>query len=438
MRVEFKRTAANFQVWAGLHNDAGTPTVYVLDQAAGLVQVLSDGSYTYLYGNDRLAQQSTSETEYFLTDALGSVRQLTNSDGEITLNRSYDPYGNVLASSGDGVSTFAFTGEQVDIYSNLLYLRARYYSTATGRFMSRDTWQGDANQPMSYNPWLFGFANPTKYYDPTGKTTVIRNLGIYTNEVGASDWQSDEINTVEGALLDIANAYANAYRDELIRRFFEEGCNPYGNLIYFIQHQILNSPNSTFLRLHKGRVTFRRKASSVSWWGEDISSQEIWVYQNVRARDVATNPRFIVHEMGHAFENVLADTIKQEIGPTKYQQKGVGRFGLTKELWWRSYPEKDEKNGGFAGAFQDWQWSRNKGLYDDNGTPDYYKDDKDGRLDIFADMFTGWVYNQWEESKDKKNWSPTGTLRANYMGSNMPVWIFEAVSIRLGEGYSYR
>ena len=108
--------------------NAGTPVRYVLDQAAGLVQVLSDGSYTYLYGNDRLAQQSISETEYFLTDALGSVRQLVDSEGEITLNRSYDPYGNVLASSGSGVSTFAFTGEQMDSYSNLLFLRARYYS----------------------------------------------------------------------------------------------------------------------------------------------------------------------------------------------------------------------------------------------------------------------------------------------------------------------
>jgi YD repeat-containing protein len=118
-------------VYNGLGNrvsqtlNAGTPTVYVLDQAAGLVQVLSDGSYTYLYGNDRIAQQSTSETEYFLTDELGSVRQLTNSEGEITLNRSYDPYGNVLGSSGNGVSTFAFTGEQMDSYSNLSNLRAR-------------------------------------------------------------------------------------------------------------------------------------------------------------------------------------------------------------------------------------------------------------------------------------------------------------------------
>jgi RHS repeat-associated protein len=151
--------------------NAGTPTVYVLDQAVGLVQILSDGGYTYLYGNDRIAQQSTEDTEYFLTDALGSVRQLTNSEGEITLNRSYDPYGNVLASEGSGESVFAFTGEQMDSYSKLLFLRARYYSLSTGRFMSRDSWQGDTNQPMSYNAWLYGYANPMRYADPTGLIT---------------------------------------------------------------------------------------------------------------------------------------------------------------------------------------------------------------------------------------------------------------------------
>ncbi len=42
-------------------------THFVLDQAARLTQVLSDGTNTYLYGDDRIAQQSVSETEYLLT-----------------------------------------------------------------------------------------------------------------------------------------------------------------------------------------------------------------------------------------------------------------------------------------------------------------------------------------------------------------------------------
>lgn len=38
----------------------------------------------YLYGNGRIAQQGT-EMEYFLTDALGSVRQLADESGNLTL-----------------------------------------------------------------------------------------------------------------------------------------------------------------------------------------------------------------------------------------------------------------------------------------------------------------------------------------------------------------
>ena len=55
----------------------GVTTSYTLDLAAGLTQVLADGTETYLYGNGRIAQYD-SEAQYFLGDALGSVRQLVN------------------------------------------------------------------------------------------------------------------------------------------------------------------------------------------------------------------------------------------------------------------------------------------------------------------------------------------------------------------------
>jgi hypothetical protein len=34
--------------------------------------------------------------------------------------------------------------------------------------MSRDTWDGNENQPMSYNMWQYGYANPVNKTDPTG------------------------------------------------------------------------------------------------------------------------------------------------------------------------------------------------------------------------------------------------------------------------------
>ncbi len=50
----------------------GTTTHYVNYTAAGLTQVLSDGTDTYLYGLSRIAQQGTN-FQYFGVDGLGSV-----------------------------------------------------------------------------------------------------------------------------------------------------------------------------------------------------------------------------------------------------------------------------------------------------------------------------------------------------------------------------
>ncbi len=99
-----------------------TTTRYALDPAAGLTQVLSDGSNTYLYGAGRIAQYQTA-MQYFGADALGSVRQLYDASGQVIANARYDPYGNVLAQSG-AASAYGFAGEQYDAGTGLKYLWA--------------------------------------------------------------------------------------------------------------------------------------------------------------------------------------------------------------------------------------------------------------------------------------------------------------------------
>jgi len=138
---------------------------YTLDLNTGLTQVLSDGTNTYTYGVGRISQTNTS-TEYFLGDALGSVRQLTNASGAVTYAKAYDPYGVVTSTNGASQSAYGYTGEQQS--NDMVYLRSRYYASNTGRFLTRDTWGGDANSPMSYNKWLYTFGNPVKYKDPSG------------------------------------------------------------------------------------------------------------------------------------------------------------------------------------------------------------------------------------------------------------------------------
>ena len=111
---------------------------YTLDLESGLTQVLDDGKYgKYLYGTSRLAQDSGGGMEYYLTDALGSVRQVVDENGAILLSEGYRPYGEVLDQAGTGASVFGFAGEARDS-TGLSYLRARYYEPGTGRFTQID------------------------------------------------------------------------------------------------------------------------------------------------------------------------------------------------------------------------------------------------------------------------------------------------------------
>ena len=62
----------------------GQTTTFTMDLNAGLTQALSDGTNHYIYSVDRIAQTQGGGTEYFLGDALGSVRQLTSNSGAVT------------------------------------------------------------------------------------------------------------------------------------------------------------------------------------------------------------------------------------------------------------------------------------------------------------------------------------------------------------------
>jgi hypothetical protein len=58
-------------------------------------------------------------------------------------------------------------------------------------------------------------------------------------------------------------------------------------------------------------------------------------------------------------------------------------------------------------------------------------DDTDGRGEIFADMFVGWVYRCWEPDPLRPNGlSETGELRSSFMNENMPKWIYQKINGR--------
>jgi len=68
--------------------------------ASSLVQILADETNAYLYGMGRISEEQPDGWQYYLGDALGSARQLTNEAGEITLAKSYLPFGEAISEAG--------------------------------------------------------------------------------------------------------------------------------------------------------------------------------------------------------------------------------------------------------------------------------------------------------------------------------------------------
>jgi len=219
----------------------GVTTYYILDLNAGLTQVLADGTYTYLYGNERIAQYGAGGPEYFLGDALGSVRQLVDGTGAITLTKSYEPFGDVLSSQGTGTSVYGFDAELLDP-TGLVYLRARYLSTETGRFLNKDAWKGNIQIPASYNNWLFTYNNPINYYDPTGNWTCRSS----DKNFDCKQWMNEMLNKLQNAKPVGYGAWIffNTY-DQLIQKYKGNG----GVNIYFSGSGLLDIPAGSALTL---------------------------------------------------------------------------------------------------------------------------------------------------------------------------------------------
>ncbi|WP_201716722.1 RHS repeat-associated core domain-containing protein [Rossellomorea arthrocnemi] len=59
--------------------------------------------------------------------------------------------------------------------TGLHYMNARYYSSDTGRFISQDTYSGNAFDPWTQHLYTYTSNNPINYVDPTGHYDVDPN-----------------------------------------------------------------------------------------------------------------------------------------------------------------------------------------------------------------------------------------------------------------------
>ena|GEM_PF-6480580 len=128
----------------------------------------------YSFGGQTILRASTSTgLQYFLTDHLGSTVAITDSNGTLTSQQRYLPFGgtrtNVTTPNSPGTD-FGYTGQrQLDAgMGGLMDYKARFYSPILGRFIQPDTIIPNLYNSQAWNRYSYVKNNPINFNDPTG------------------------------------------------------------------------------------------------------------------------------------------------------------------------------------------------------------------------------------------------------------------------------
>ncbi|MBI3867394.1 MAG: hypothetical protein HY299_02600 [Verrucomicrobia bacterium] len=104
---------------------------------------------------------------YYTRDHLGSIRELTDSSGNVRARYAYDPYGRRTKLTGDMETDFGFAGMFWSTEASLSLALYRAYDPEVGRWLSRDPLPG-AEMLQGPNLYPYVLNDPVNYVDPSG------------------------------------------------------------------------------------------------------------------------------------------------------------------------------------------------------------------------------------------------------------------------------
>ncbi len=174
--------------YAGIRISKNSDQFYNINGVVAIEQV-GETVYTSLLGAERIRRNDT----LYLYDAHGNVVNLLGSSG-IEKVYDYDAYGNQPSIETGDENPFRYCGEYYDEETGFIYLRARYYDSTSGRFISEDThWNIDnmiyGDNPDKDNPrpddsaikqsgniYAYCMNNPVNYIDRTGNFAILDDV----------------------------------------------------------------------------------------------------------------------------------------------------------------------------------------------------------------------------------------------------------------------
>ncbi len=156
---------------------AGDIRNYVLNYALPLpsVAIVRRGTadevyYVWLPNGTLLSRiDADNNRRFYHFDEARNTSFLTNDAGNVTDTYAYSPYGATVQHEGELAQPFTYQGADGVMQegdTGLFYMRARYYDSATARFLSKDPVA--SLNPRAINPYQYAFANPLAFGDPSG------------------------------------------------------------------------------------------------------------------------------------------------------------------------------------------------------------------------------------------------------------------------------
>src|SRR5215470_13861300 len=122
--------------------------------------------------------QTTEVVTYYHSDATGSIRMITDANGQVVERHDYMPFGEEWPASSSAQRRL-YVGKERDQETALDYSGARYYAPGTGRFISPDPLTSDAIRivnPQRWNRYAYAANDPLTYGDPDGLDVIVFNF----------------------------------------------------------------------------------------------------------------------------------------------------------------------------------------------------------------------------------------------------------------------
>ena len=141
---------------------------------------------------------------FYLFNGHGDVVQLADATGNVLRDYDFDAFGVENGVDEEDTNPWRYCGEYTDLETNNVYLRNRYYSPTTGRFLTEDSVLGVSDKmpngqrianPRSLNLYTYCYNSPITYVDPSG------NISAAVFGGGVATFGGSTVSSIVGGLL---------------------------------------------------------------------------------------------------------------------------------------------------------------------------------------------------------------------------------------------